>query len=49
MNGLPEELRDAGEELPPRRRRPVWHRLVAALVVASMVITLLVYTGLAFL
>jgi type VI protein secretion system component VasF len=45
---LPRELRDAGEDLPPRRRRPVWHRVIAGLVVAAMVVTLLLYTGVAF-
>ncbi|GAA4287020.1 hypothetical protein [Georgenia daeguensis] len=49
MSGdLPRELRDAGEDLPPRSRRPAWHRVVAGLVVAAMVVTLLLYTGMAF-
>jgi hypothetical protein len=44
----PRELRDAGDDLPPRRQRPVWHRLIAGLVIAAMVVTLLLYTGMAF-
>ena len=49
MSGdLPRELRDGGDDLPPRRRRPVWHRVVAGLVVAAMVVTLLLYPGIAF-
>jgi hypothetical protein len=46
---LPRELRDAGEDLPPRRGRPVWHRLLAAVVVGAMVVSLLLYTALALL
>lgn len=46
---LPRELRDADDEVAPRRRSPVWHRVLAGLVVAAMVLSLLLYTALAFL
>ncbi|WP_418605865.1 hypothetical protein [Georgenia sp. SUBG003] len=49
MNGLPRELRDAGEDLPQRHRRPVWHRVLAAVVVAAMLLSVLFYSAAAVL
>ncbi|PFG39164.1 hypothetical protein ATJ97_1659 [Georgenia soli] len=49
MNGLPEELRGAGEDLPPRRKRPVWHRVLAAVVVAAMLLSVIYYSAAALL